>query len=150
MPPRTRRESASRRDARIRKHLPKAREYWSKWPAYLAEDDLCQAGEKGWGAVAQLAKAVASHRGWFHSSHEAVRAAVRQIADESSEEPEIRRALLQAESLHGNFYEIDLDRRGTELALEDAGFLIKVLWTQLPDEYTSGVSFDDWVGDGRE
>ena len=46
MPPRTRREPPARRDARIRKHLPKAREYLAKWPAYLAEDDICQAGEK--------------------------------------------------------------------------------------------------------
>ena len=66
MPPRIRRETPARRDARIRKHLPKAREYWSKWPAYLAEGDLCQAGEKGWGAVAQLTKAVATDRGWQH------------------------------------------------------------------------------------
>ena len=49
MPPRTRRESPIRRETRIRKHLPKAKEYWSKWPIYLAEGDLCQAGEKGWG-----------------------------------------------------------------------------------------------------
>ena len=49
MPPRTRRESPIRRETRIRKHLPKAEEYWSKWPIYLAEGDLCQAGEKGWG-----------------------------------------------------------------------------------------------------
>ena len=145
MPPRTRRQSPERRDAAIRKHLPKAREYWSKWPAYLAEDDLCQAGEKGWGAVTQLAKAVATHQGWIHFGHEEIRAVIRQIADESADEPAIRRALLQAESLHGNFYEIHLDRRGTELALEDAKFLMETLWALLPDEYTGGATFDDWV-----
>ena len=150
MPPRRRRESASRRAASIRKHLPNAREYWSKWPAHLAEGDVCQAGEKGWGAVAQLAKAVASHRGWFHSSHDAIRSAIRQIADESDTPSNIRRSLMHAEMLHGNFYEINLDQTDTELALEDAKSLLEALWRQLPDEYTSGVSFDDWVAGGSE
>lgn len=150
MPPRTRRETPARRDVRIRKHLPEAREYWSKWPAYLAEGDLCQAGEKGWGAVAQLAKAVATHRGWAHFGHEEIRDVIRQIADESPNEPEIRRALLQAESLHGNFYEIHLDHRGTELGLEDAAFLMQVLWDLLPDEYTAGVHFDVWAAEGEK
>ena len=145
MPPRTRRQSPERRDAAIRKHLPKAREYWTKWPAYLAEGDLCQAGEKGWGAVAQLAKSVASYRGWVHSGHEEIRTIIRQIADESPDEADIRRALLAAESLHGNFYEIHLDYRGTQLALEDASYLMVVLWGLLPREYTGEVSFDDWV-----
>ena len=145
MPPRTRRESATRRDARIRRRLPKAREYWSKWPAYLAEGDLCQAGEKGWGAVAQLAKAVATHRGWFHSSHDAIRSAIRQLADESNDRAALRRSLMHAEMLHGNFYEINLDRTDTELALEDAGALLEALWRQLPDEYTGGIPFDEWA-----
>ncbi len=145
MPPRQRRQSPERRDAAIRKHLPKAKEYWSKWPAYLAQGDLCQAGEKGWGAVAQLAKAVASHRGWVHSGHEEIRSIIRQIADESPDEPDIRRALLAAESLHGNFYEIHLDYRGTQLALEDAAYLMVVLWGLLPGEYTDEVAFDEWA-----
>ena len=145
MPPRTRRETPARRDARIHKHLPKAKEYWSKWPAYLAEGDLCQAGEKGWGAVAQLAKAVATHRGWNHFGHEEIRAVIRQLAGESNNREAIRRSLMYAEVLHGNFYEINLDRVDTELALTDAKFLMSVLWNLLPQEYTGGASFDDWV-----
>ena len=99
MPPRTRRETPTRRDVRIRKHLPKAKEYWSKWPEYLAEGDLCQAGEKGWGAVAQLAKAVATHRGWNHFGHEEIRSVIRQLAHESNNRDAIRRSLMQAEML---------------------------------------------------
>ena len=144
MPPRIRREAPARRDARIRKHLPKAREYWSKWPAYLADDDFCQAGEKGWGAVTQLTKAVATHRGWVHNSHEALLAAVRQLADESPDPPAIRRLMTAAERLHGNFYEIHLDRRDTELALEDVGVLLQTLWDALPAAYTGGLSFAEY------
>ncbi len=145
MPPRARRESATRRDARIQKHLPKACEYWSKWPQYLAEGDLCQAGEKGWGAVAQLTKAVATHRGWVHFGHEEIRDIIRQIADESDDRDGIRRSLMSAEMLHGNFYEINLDYTDTSLALEDAKYLMAVLWQLLPEHYTGSVSFDAWM-----
>ena len=124
---------------------PQAGEYWSKWPQYLSAGDLCQAGEKAWGAVALLAKAVAAHRGWAHFGHDDIRSVIRQLADDSPDEPAIRRALLAAESLHGNFYEIHLDLRGTELALEDATYLMEVLWQQLPDEYTTGAAFDEWA-----
>ncbi len=148
MPPRTRRETPTRRETRIRKHLPKAKEYWSKWPIYLADGDLCQAGEKGWGAVAQLAKAVATHRGWSHFGYEDIRAVIRQLADESDDRDAIRRSLMYAEMLHGNFYEINLDRVDTELALIDAQFLMSVLWGLLPGEYTGGATFDDWVASG--
>ena len=145
MPPRIRRETPDRREARIRKHLPKAREYWSKWPAYLAEGDLCQAGEKGWDAVAQLVKAVAAHRGWVHTSHEALLSAVRQIADESPDPPAIRRLMGAAERLHGNFYEAHLDYADTELAIADSGALLEILWRQLPDEYIPAPTFAQWI-----
>ena len=148
MPPRQRRQSPERRDAAIRKHLPKAREYWTKWPAYLAEGDLCQAGEKAWGAVAQLTKAVATHRGWNHFGQDEIRDVIRQIADESDNPDAIRRSLMYAEALHGDLYEINPDRVDTELALTDAKFLMSVLWNLLPQEYTDGMSFDDWITSG--
>ena len=149
MPPRIRRETPARREARIRKHLPQAREYWSKWPAYLAEGDLCQAGEKSWGAVAQLVKAVAAHRGWRHNSHDSLRQAIRQIASElPDQEEEIRLGLVSAEALHGNFYELLLDRRETEILLQRLIPLLSALWNELPAEYTGGVPFDDWAASG--
>ena len=148
MPPRVRRESPSRRDARIRKHLPKAREYWSKWPAYLAEGDLCQAGEKAWGAVAQLTKAVAAHRGWQHSDHDKLREVIRQVAVEVEHPETVRRGLIAADALHGNFYELFLDRAETELMLVDVAALTETLWTVLPNEYTGGAPFDVWAASG--
>ena len=147
MPPRNaRRQSARRRAAAIRKHLPQAKVYWSKWPAYLAAGDLCQAGEKAWGTVAQLTKAVAVHRGWQHGSHDSLRAIIRQIADESSAGGEsIRLGLVAAEALHGNFYELLLDRQETELLLRQLNPLLAALWSELPPEYTAGASFEQWL-----
>ena len=143
MPPRMRRpEAPDQRDARIRKHLNQAREYWRKAPAYLDEGDLCQAGEKGWGAVAQLTKAVATLRSWQHNGHEAIRDAIRALAYEMPEQTAvIIRARRAAEQLHGNFYEVHMDRRDAELALEDVSPLLEILWQQLPPEYAAGLSF---------
>ena len=147
MPPRTRRpETPARRDARIAKHLEQARDYWSKWPAHLAEGDYCQAGEKGWGTVAQLTKAVATLRSWEHYDHVAIQEALTALARESSDdELDILRGLRAAESLHGNFYEVYMDGRVAEVALEDVRPLLDVLWDLLPEQYTGGVSFRQWV-----
>lgn len=35
----------------------------------LARGDLAQASEKGWGAAAQMLKAIADERGWPHEDH---------------------------------------------------------------------------------
>lgn len=147
MPPRTRRpETPARRDARIAKHLEQARDYWSKWPAHLAEGDYCQAGEKGWGTVAQLTKAVATLRSWEHYDHEAIRDAITALIDEIPEEATaIDRGLRAAESLHGNFYEVYMTQRRAALALEDVRPLLDILWELLPEQYTGGVSFDQWA-----
>ena len=149
MPPRTRREAPHRRDARIQEHLQKAAEYRSKWPEYLAQGDLCQAGEKGWGTVAQLTKAVATLRGWEHYDHVAIREAVKAIANELTESsPLVRRGLYAAESLHGNFYEAHMDRDDAEFGLGEIIPLLDILWERIPAQYTGGVSFAEWVAQG--
>ena len=146
MPPRLRREAPVRRDARIRKHLAQARDYWSKWPAHLAEGDHCQAGEKGWGTVAQFTKAVATLRGWQHYDHVAIQEALTALIGEMPEQADtIDLGLSAAERLHGNFYEVYMTAYRAEVALAQVRPLLDILWGLLPDEYTGGVSFADWV-----
>ena len=149
MPPRIRRETPVRRDARICKHTAQARDYWSKWPAHLAEGDLCQAGEKGWGTVAQLTKAVATLRGWDHYDHVAIQEAITALAEESPAQIDvIYDGLGAAEQLHGNFYEVYMTPYRAELALARVRPLLEILWNLLPDEYTGGLSFSEWVEQG--
>ena len=149
MPPRVRRETPARRDARIRKHTAQARDYWSKWPAHLAEGDLCQAGEKGWGTVAQLTKAVATLRGWDHYDHVAIQEAITALAEESPAQIDvIYDGLGAAEQLHGNFYEVYMTPYRTESALIRVSPLLEILWNLLPNEYTVGLSFSEWVEQG--
>ena len=146
MPPRIRREAPARRDARIRKHTAQARDYWSKWPAHLAEGDFCQAGEKGWGTVAQLTKAVATWRGWDHYDHVAIRDAINALADELPQLSDtIDDGLSAAERMHGNFYEVYMDARRVEIAMRRVQPLLEILWNLLPDEYTEGIPFAEWV-----
>ncbi len=149
MPPRAHREPPARRDARIRKHMAQARDYWSKWPAHLADGDLCQAGEKGWGTVAHLTKAVATLRGWQHYDHVAIQEAITALITELPEHAsDIDQGLSAAERLHGNFYEVFMTPYRAELALAEVQPLLEILWGLLPAEYTAGVSFADWATDG--
>ena len=150
MPPRTRRpEAPARRDARIRKHIAQAREYWRKAPSYLAEGDLCQAGEKGWGTVAQLTKAMATLRSWEHYDHVAIQEAVTALAEESPGQMEtIYDGLAAAEQLHGNFYEVYMNANRAALALAKLRPLLEILWELLPAEYTGGASFAQWCESG--
>ena len=73
----------------------------------LAEGDTRQASEKGWGAAAQMVKAIAEQRGWEHKTHRQIWQAVRRLNDENRE---IALGVLfrSANHLHSNFYE-DLD-----------------------------------------
>ncbi len=73
----------------------------------LARGDVRQASEKGWGAAAQMVKAIAEERGWDHGSHRLIWRAVNRLATESDDE-EIHRLFRTANHLHINFYE-DVD-----------------------------------------
>ena len=147
MPPATYTEAPALRDERISKHLAKSREYWLKCPSYLEEGDLCQAGEKAWGAVTQMTKAVASERGWRHFRHAELLAAIREIADRSNNTGEIRDAIEIVRSMHTNFYEVDLDRIAVERGMGRAAMLLETFWELLPARHTGGAPFVEWLAD---
>ena len=70
----------------------------------LAQGDSRQASEKGWGATAQMIKAVASHRGWKHDSHAALYRVIGRLVNETGDDA-IRGLFSTANALHQNFYE---------------------------------------------
>ncbi len=72
--------------------------------AELAGGDVRQASEKGWGAAAQIVKAVANSRGWEHRGHSLLFDAVDDLRGETGDE-ELRRLFDVASALHMNFYE---------------------------------------------
>ena len=85
-------------------HADTADDFLVRARAYLAEGDLLQASEKGWGAAARMVKAVAETRGWRHRSHADLYRVVNRVAGEL-EDQQLRGLFLSANSLHENFYE---------------------------------------------
>jgi Archaeal PaREP1/PaREP8 family len=75
----------------------------------LLAQDLPQASEKFWGAVAQMIKAVAVAKGWRRTSHGALRDVIRKLYRESEDE-EFVSLMRSAERLHANFYEDNLEQ----------------------------------------
>ena len=81
----------------------KAREFLAKSRQYLADDDLHQASEKGWGAAAWMAKAVAEAQGWKYTRHDEfsdVLNRARLLTGDDS----LRNFRRIANELHGYFY----------------------------------------------
>ena len=80
-----------------------AREFMTKSRRYLAEGDLRQASEKGWGAAAWMAKAVAEAQGWQYTRHDQF-ADVINRARLLSGDARLRNFRRAANELHGYFY----------------------------------------------
>ena len=80
-----------------------SREFLRKARTYLADGDLHQASEKGWGAAAWMAKAVAEAQGWQYSRHDEFFTVMYQAQDLTAESrlENLRRV---ANELHGFFY----------------------------------------------
>ena len=70
----------------------------------LFEGDVRQASEKGWGAAAQMVKAIAENRGWRHNSHPLLNRIATRLVEETGD-PEIFTFFGVASGLHTNFYE---------------------------------------------
>ena len=94
--------------------------------AYLAEGDLLQASEKGWGAAAQMVKAVAEARGWRHQDHRSLYDTVNRLASEAGD-INISTGFNAAGALHTNFYEGWLPRETVEFCLTQVAELVDKL-----------------------
>ena len=90
---------------------------------YLAEGDLPQASEKGWGAAAVALKACAQSRGLRHGRHRHFREALQVLVGETGEEDLID-SFAAAEALHANYYENWLNQREVERHLGQVETLV--------------------------
>lgn len=80
-----------------------AREFLDKGREYLAAGDLHQASEKGWGAAAHMAKAVAEAQGWEYERHPDFSSVMNQAALLTGSD-RLRDLRARANDLHGNYY----------------------------------------------
>ncbi len=80
-----------------------SREFLSKGRVYLADGDLHQASEKGWGAAAWMAKAVAEAQGWQYRRHDEFFTVMHQ-AEDLCGDARLSDLRARANELHGFFY----------------------------------------------
>ena len=80
-----------------------SRTFLAKSRDYLAEGDLHQAAEKGWGAAAWMAKAVAEAQGWQYKRHEEFFTVMYQ-AQALAGDVRMNNLRSVANELHGFFY----------------------------------------------
>ena len=87
----------------VEDYASQAREFLRRSRAYLAAGDLHQASEKGWGAAAHMAKAVAAVNGWTYERH----ADFSQVLNNvwlATRNDRIRQLRASPNELHGYFY----------------------------------------------
>ena len=98
----------------------------------LAQCDLQQASEKGWGAAAQMMKAVAQARGWEHDRHRHLHRIASRLRAETGDR-DIYRVFNTAGALHENFYENQMAAHDIDEALQDVERLVDKLEAILSD-----------------
>ena len=92
----------------------------------LAAGDVRQASEKGWGAAAQMLKAIAEERGWEHERHRHFSRVASRLRYELGN-GDLYRQFRVAEGLHANFYEDTLETEDVALDLRDVALLLDKL-----------------------
>ena len=89
----------------------------------LADGDLPQASEKGWGATAQILKAIAERRGWEHKRHRHYHRIISRLRAETGD-GNIRRLFGVASALRENFYENEMIADDVADGLDDVEALM--------------------------
>lgn len=100
-----------------RPYVERSSHYLTQASEEFAQGDYLQASEKGWGATAQMIKAVAEERGWDHSRHAQLIGTVRQVVEETGDQ-ELWLSFGAARDLHENFYEEQMGAGDVEFHLD--------------------------------
>ena len=87
----------------VSEYRNQAWDFLAKGRQYLADGDLHQASEKGWGAASHMAKAVAENQGWEYDSHAGFSAVINQARHLTGNDA-LRGLRSIANELHGNYY----------------------------------------------
>ena len=106
-----------------------AREFLAKGWDFLGTGDLHQASEKGWGAAAHMAKAVAVAQDWEYGNHAEFSDVLYQ-ARQLTDNPRLRQLRGVVNELHLNYYRRKrlLNGEETREDLEEVGELLEILY----------------------
>ena len=99
-----------------------AHKFWEQAQEELEKGDLRQASEKGWGAAAQMVKAVAEHQGLEHRAYKDLFTVVSGLDNR-----QLRTNFGLAGYLHTNFYEGWLGQTLVREYLDAVGIFIHTL-----------------------
>ena len=102
-----------------------ARQLLTKSREYLSQGDLHQASEKGWGAAAWMAKAVATAQGWQYTRHDQF-SVVLDNARLLTGDDRLRGLRGIANDLHGNYYKREFLLNADAIGL-DLGSIAELL-----------------------
>ena len=105
-----------------------ARQFLERSREYVASGDLHQATEKGWGAAAHMAKAVAAAHGWRYENHSDF-PHVLHLVWQMTGNVRVRELRGAPNDLHGYFYERDefLSENAISADVESVAELLDVL-----------------------
>ena len=123
----------SRLSPQTQEYVAASYELMGKAHDYLRQGDLRQASEKGWGAAAQMVKAVAENwrgSGVVHGRHQDLRALVAGLAT-AEREPDLDMSFHAAQDLHENFYENNLSSYIVDLDLRQVNEFRSLIVPQL-------------------
>ena len=112
----------------IEDYAAQARDFLSRAREYVAQGDLHQASEKGWGAAAHMAKAVALAQGWSYDTHAEFSYVLNQARRQTGNDY-LRSLRGIANDLHGNYYrrKRHLDREEIARDVESVAELLELL-----------------------
>ena len=111
---------------KIATHREQSRIFLTQAFEELAEGDLPQASEKGWGAATQMLKAIAQKRGWSNSKHSDITQVIWDLRLETGDE-NLSVLYSAASTLHYNFYEIKYPAHYVEDLLRQVELLVDKL-----------------------
>ena len=97
---------------------------------FLRQGNLYQASEKGWGAAAQMVKALAERRGWEHKHHSLLQEAIDTLAEETGDR-EYPLLFSSSDGLHKNFYEGRMAQATVALHLAQVAALVEKIERRL-------------------
>lgn len=113
-------------------YIERSSHYLTQASEEFAQGDYLQASEKGWGATAQMIKAVAQERGWEHRFHAELIRAMRRVVEETGDQ-ELWLTFGATRDLHENFYEGQMSGDDVEYHLDQARHLIDRLRDLIDD-----------------
>lgn len=107
----------------VEQYMVLSEKYLRDGKELLKEGDHVQASEKLWGAAASTVKMVAAKRGLKLEEHGGLWVFINLLAKESGDK-DFNRFFGEANALHRNFYENEMEKESVEAILEDVDKLI--------------------------